>query len=367
VIHHRDPAKISLAERLHELYRPASDEASGVAGVIRTGRPVVVTDIPPAALAAYARDAAHLEILQALGMTAVVIVPMPGAVRTIGAITLVSSESIRRLSAADLSLAVRLARRVGIAIENARVYTERTRIAHTLQRALLPESLPDISGAELQALYAAAGELNEVGGDFYDVFDYGGGRWMLVIGDVCGKGPRAAGVTALARHTLRAAAETGQSPTGMLETLHRALRRQPPGADLCTACLVVVEPVPTGMRLTVVLAGHEPPWIVGPDGAATPIGAPGTLLGVVDPITLTETTNELHAGQTLLLFTDGVPDAGRPEPLGEAGLQAVCVRARDLGLADLLEEIERVASERARGRLRDDIALLALRMAPAAA
>jgi PAS domain S-box-containing protein len=364
-IHHADPAKLALAERLHRLYRPASDETTGVAEVIRTGRPIVVTDIPPASLAAYARDAEHLEILRGIGMTAVIIVPMPGATRTIGAITLVSSESIRRLSQADLALAVRLAGRVATAIENARVYTERARIAHTLQRALLPEQLPEIPGAELQALYSAAGQLNEVGGDFYDVFEYGTDRWMLAIGDVCGKGPRAAGVTALARHTLRAAAQTGQTPTGMLETLHGALRRQPPGADLCTACLVVVEPVSTHARLTVALAGHEPPWVIDRDGHATSVGSPGTLLGVVDPITITETTADLRAGETLLLFTDGVPDAGRPEPLGEAGLRDVCAAARDSSLDELLRAIERAASDRARGRLRDDIALLGLRLGPA--
>jgi PAS domain S-box-containing protein len=365
-IHHRDPAKIALAERLHLLYRPASDETNGVAAAVRTGRPVVVTDIPSAALAAYARDPTHLEILRGLGMTAVIIVPIPGTTRTIGAITLVSSESVRRVSSADLSLGVRLARRVGLAIENARLYTERTRIAQTLQRALLPESLPEIPGAELQALYSAAGELNEVGGDFYDVFEYGAGRWMLVIGDVCGKGPRAAGVTALARHTLHAAAQTGQTPTGMLQTLHRALRRQPPGADLCTVCLVVVEVVSSPVRLTVALAGHEPPWILDRDGAARAIGSPGTLLGVIDPIEVTESTHELPAGQTLLLFTDGVPDAGRPEPLGEAGLRDVCARARERDLEGLLGAIEHAASLQARGRLRDDIALLALRLpAPA--
>ena len=167
---------------------------------------------------------------------------MIGATGALGAITLVSSESMRRLSAADLGVAERLGRRAGTAVENARLYTERTRIAHTLQRALLPESLPEVPGAEIEARYCAAGELNEVGGDFYDVFEHGGDSWMLVIGDVCGKGSRAAGVTALARHTLRAAAMGGQSPAEMLETLHRALRRQPPGADLCTACLVMATP-----------------------------------------------------------------------------------------------------------------------------
>jgi PAS domain S-box-containing protein len=361
-IHHADPAKLLLAEALHRHYRPASDEPAGVADVIRTGRPLVVTDIPPSALAAYARDARHLEILRGIGMSAVIIVPIPGALRTIGAITLVSSESIRRLSAADVPVVVRLARRVGTAIENARLYTERTRIAHTLQRALLPESLPAIPGARVEALYSAAGELNEVGGDFYDVFPYADDEWMLVIGDVCGKGPRAAGVTALARHTLRAAAQTRQTPTGMLETLHQALREQPPGADLCTVCLVVVAPTTTGARLTVALAGHEQPLIIDADGRARPVGSPGTLLGVVSPIEITEAPAELHPGQTLLLFTDGVPDAGRPDALGETGLLEVCGRLAGLELSDLLEEIERAALACAHGAPRDDIAMLGLRL-----
>src|SRR5205814_9246412 len=145
-------------------------------------------------------------------------------------------------------------RRAATAVERARIYTERARIAHILQRSLLPESLPEIPAAEVRAVYAAAGALNEVGGDFYDVFDYEADCWMLVVGDVVGKGPRAAGVTALARHTLRAAALNGQSPTGMLETLHRALHRQPPGADLCTACLITLGPDQPFARLTVARA-----------------------------------------------------------------------------------------------------------------
>ena len=162
---------------------------------------------------------------------------------------------------------MRLGRRAGTAVENARLYTERTRIAHTLQRALLPESLAEIPGVEIQTLYAAAGELNEVGGDFYDVFDYDEDRTMLVIGDVCGKGPRAAGVTALARHTLRAAAIGGQSPTEMLATLHQALLRQPPGADMCTVCLIMLtREEQHGARLTIALAGHPPPLLISPQG-----------------------------------------------------------------------------------------------------
>ena len=166
---------------------------------------------------------------------------------------------------------------------------ERGRIAHILQRALLPESLAQIPGVEIQTLYAAAGELNEVGGDFYDVFDYDEDRTVLVIGDVCGKGPRAAGVTALARHTLRAAAIDGRSPTEMLATLHQALLRQPPGADMCTVCLIMLtREEQHGVRLTIALAGHPPPLLISPRGDVAQVGHSGTILGVVDPLSISE-------------------------------------------------------------------------------
>jgi PAS domain S-box-containing protein len=236
-------------------------------------------------------------------------------------------------------------------------------IAHTLQRALLPESLPEVPRAEIEARYCAAGELNEVGGDFYDVFEHGADSWMLVIGDVCGKGSRAAGVTALARHTLRAASMGGQSATQMLATLHRALRRQPPGADLCTACLVTVAPAGEHLRLTVTLAGHPPPMLIDAHGDAREVGRSGTLLGVLDPIDVAECEEELRTGETLLLYTDGIPEAGRGEEvLGERGLIELCRDAPGLTLAGLLERIEQVALEHAEGSLRDDLALLGVRM-----
>jgi sigma-B regulation protein RsbU (phosphoserine phosphatase) len=220
-----------------------------------------------------------------------------------------------------------------------------------------------VPGAEIEARYCAAGELNEVGGDFYDVFEHGADSWMLVIGDVCGKGSRAAGVTALARHTLRAASMGGQCAAEMLQTLHRALRRQPPGADLCTVCLVMATPISGGMRLTVTLAGHPRPLLVDATGVATQIGAPGTLLGVLDEVAINEVEVDLAAGETLLLYTDGIPEAGHSgEELGEHGLIELCRMAPQLTLAQLLEHIEHVALEHAEGSLRDDLALLGLHM-----
>ncbi|HEY2283134.1 MAG TPA: PP2C family protein-serine/threonine phosphatase, partial [Solirubrobacteraceae bacterium] len=220
-----------------------------------------------------------------------------------------------------------------------------------------------IPGAEIQARYSPAGEVNEVGGDFYDLFEHGTGHWILAIGDVCGKGPRAAGVTALARHTLRAAALSDQSPAEMLHTLHRALRLQPAGADLCTVCLVLLTPGPDHTRLTVALAGHQQPLLIDRDGAVTALGEPGTLLGVVDPIAIVERDGELRSGQTLLLYTDGVIEAGRSgRQLGEEGLRGLCSQTAHLPLGGVLERIEHAVLERAMGGLRDDVALLAVRL-----
>jgi PAS domain S-box-containing protein len=362
-VHHADPSRLALAESLDRAYRPSREEPVGVPEVIRSGRARIFTEITPDALAAYARDSEHLEMLRAIDATAVIIVPLSAPTRTIGAITLVSSESTRRLSHADLALAERLGRRAGTAVESARLYTEHTRIADILQAALLPESLPEIPGVQLETLYRAAGELNDVGGDFYDVVPYGPDRWLLAIGDVCGKGPRAAGVTALARHTLRTAAVLGQTPEGMLRTLHAALIDQPVGADLCTVCLIALERLPTHARLTVALAGHPQPLLIDADGDATRLGTTGTLLGVLDPIDIHEVPAELHPGQTLLLYTDGLPEAGRSGvQLGEQRVLELCAQAPLLSLGDLIARIERAAVDHADGALRDDIALMSVRL-----
>jgi PAS domain S-box-containing protein len=365
--HHADPVTLAAANELAGDDVHPLDDSTAVADVVRSGEPVIFTHmrLGPAATAAPAQE--HVEPPGAIAARSMVIVPLAGASQAaIGAITLASSESIRQLSNADLDLAVRLGRRAGSAVERARIYTERARIAHVLQRALLPESLPEIPGADVRALYAAAGELNEVGGDFYDVLDYDADRWMLVVGDVCGKGPRAAGVTALARHTLRAAAISNQSPREMLQTLHRALRRQPPGADLCTVCLVTMAHAPDHAQVTISLAGHLPPLLIDRSGGAKQVGRAGTILGVIDPIVIHEVQAELHPGDTLLLYTDGVAEAGRPNrQLGEEGLLEVCRSSRALTLTGLLERIEQVALEHADGILHDDIALLALRLSDA--
>ena len=169
-------------------------------------------------------------------------------------------------SAEDERMVAGIAAQSAIAIENARLYQERTRTAQTLQRALLPPHLPQIAGLELAASYRAAGEGNEVGGDFYDVFQQGDGSWALVVGDVCGKGPQAAAVTALARYTLRAHAVAGLRPSYQLARLNDALLRQhAPG--FVTVALARLELHERGAHVELATAGHPLPILARGGGA----------------------------------------------------------------------------------------------------
>ena len=254
-----------------------------------------------------------------------------------------------------------IAAQSAIAIENARLYQERTRTAQTLQRALLPPHLPQISGLELAAGYRAAGEGNEVGGDFYDVFPQGDGSWALVVGDVCGKGPKAAAVTALARYTLRAHAVAGLRPSYMLARLNDALLRQrAPG--FVTVALARVELTDGGARIDLATAGHPHP-VLAVDGRAVGVGEVGTPLGIIEAPELPEVQLELKPGDLLAFYTDGVSEAAAPRKLlSEDELAALVVERAADGPRAVVEHLESTAVALAGGNPRDDIACLAVQI-----
>ena len=181
-----------------------------------TGQPELYPDIPDEMLRAAARRRGALprdrRDRHALGDRRADDRPRPHARRA----HLGERPSGRRFDEQDLELAQELARRCATAIDNARLYRERAYIARTLQQSLLPVELPEIPGIETAARFRPTGEGNEVGGDFYDVFETGDRGWTVVMGDVCGKGPDAAAVTALARYTLRAAAMRERLPSRSL-------------------------------------------------------------------------------------------------------------------------------------------------------
>ena len=277
--------------------------------------------------------------------------------RTLGAISLIGAVP-GRFDSEDVKLAEELASRAAISIDNASLYTEHTRIARTLQAGLKPQSLPHIPGLDLATRYRPAGELIEVGGDFYDAYLRPTGEWLIVIGDVTGKGAEAAATTALVRYTLRAAAQQPGSPSDLLTALNAAMLDQ--RADFCTIGLIGIRASESPFtEATACLAGHPLPILLR-DGDALPIGTPGTLLGYVPDARFTETRISLLDEEILLLYTDGLTDATAPGWTHEE-LHRRVSGCRTDQLDGLLAQLEDQAIEAADGHPRDDIAMLAIR------
>ena len=192
------------------------------------------------------------------------LVPLRARGRTLGVMALGFPTVV---GADHLALFEDLARRATLAIDNARLYEERANVARTLQRSLLPPVLPDVPGIDLAARYLAAGEGNDVGGDFYDCFRTGDGEWAVVIGDVCGKGAEAAAVTALARYTARASATLhSENPSVVLQDLNEAIRRESPQSRFCTVLYISLSLHGDRVTGTVASGGHPLPLILRSDG-----------------------------------------------------------------------------------------------------
>jgi PAS domain S-box-containing protein len=359
---HADPAKERLAWELDRRYPIDPESPNGVPTVIRSGSTEVTTGVTEEMLVAAAVDEEHLEIIRGLGIREGIVAPLRARGRILGAVTFVAAESGRSFTREDVDLVEELARRAGLSVDNARLYTERSAIAHTLQAELLPSRLPDIPGVHVAVRYRAAGELNEVGGDFYDVFERRGAGWAFEIGDVSGKGAEAAAVTALARHTLRTASLQPASPRELLETLNDALLVQRAGSEFCTVCLcgLSVSDDGSGGQLTVALGGHPPALVLRADGRVEALGEAGTLLGVFADPRLHEVSTSLEPGDTVLLYTDGVTEAGPAgEEIGEEGLAELLAGMSGMSPDAIVDSVEQAAVAAQDGRPRDDIALVA--------
>jgi PAS domain S-box-containing protein len=356
---HADPKKVALAWELDPRYPVRADAPGGAAKVIRTGGTEVVTDVTDEMLVGAAIDAEHLEIIRGLGLRGSIIAPLRARGRILGAITFVAAETDRKFTRDDVDLVEELARRAGLSVDNARLYTERSAIAHTLQAELLPSRLPSIPGVRVAVRYRAAGELNEVGGDFYDVFERRGGGWAFEIGDVSGKGAEAAAVTALARHTVRTASLQPATPSELLSTLNDALLVQRAGSEFCTVCLACLT-LDERATLTVALGGHPPALVLRADGTVDAVGDPGTLLGVFADPELHEVDAPFESGDTVLLYTDGVTEAGPAgEEIGQEGLTELLAGLRGLSPEEIVDAVEQAAVDMQDGHPRDDIALVA--------
>jgi PAS domain S-box-containing protein len=355
-IAHVDPDRLSLARQLRSYEPERLDPNVGLGRVLRTGRAALYPEIDDEMLRASAHDERHLELLRAVGFRSAAVVPMRIGSRTLGAMTLVTAESGRVLDRADVEVAERVAQLAAVAIENARVYRERSRIAHTLQQSLLPDQLPAISGYEVAGVYVPAVEGAEVGGDFYDVWDIPSGC-MVTIGDVTGKGVAAAALTSLIRHTLRATAEFVSSPAELLGHLDRMLKRQRPGA-MCTALCLRLE----GDQAILASGGHPPPVRITAHGTRE-VPVSGPLLGAFTDGEWRDTAIEFSPGDTLLVYTDGVTDAigDGGERYGVRRLRTILSQGSRRSAPEVIEILTEALGRFQVGPQADDTAAVAVR------
>jgi len=236
-------------------------------------------------------------------------------------------------------------------------------VARTLQRSLLPSTLPEIPAIETAARFRPAQLGAQVGGDFYDVFEAGAESWAIVVGDVCGKGPEAAALTSLARHTLRAAAMHERDPSRILALLNQALLRHGTEPQLCTAVYARLDRDERPARLTVSAGGHPLPLLLRADGSVEAIGEPGLLLGLAPDLELSDYVLELRAGDAILVYTDGLTDAYAPaRMLDVADLATLLASCAGGSAGEIADCVEQSALNGNGPQPRDDIALVVLRV-----
>lgn len=295
------------------------------------------------------------------------VVPLVARGRVLGAVTLASLNVNRHYDNEDLSLAEELANRCGLALENSRLYHEQSHMARTLQRGLLLQELPEIPGMEVGLEYLSVGQESEVGGDFYDLIDTHYDGWLCLLGDVSGKGARAATSTALIMYALRAVAFQGDKPSMVLAALNEAMFRQDSDNQFCTAISARLEPEEcegADVKLTLARAGHPPPLLLRGDGSLEELGESGRAIGVFEDFELEDLTMRLEPGNIIVLYTDGVTEARSTDGkfFGEDRLKKLVQDCAGLDAVTVAGRIKDSVLDHRGGSPGDDVAILVLRV-----
>ena len=364
---HSDPAKVEWAKALSEKHPYDPTGQTGVPAVIRTGTveyiPNVDQHVIDEALDSSKIDRGEAQqILDVLGLTSIITVPLTTKRGVVGAMQFVSAESGRHYDSQDVALARAAAGRIAEALENIWITDEHRNISTTLQAALLPPAVPTIPGLDVAVRYWPAGAATEVGGDFYDVFALNDNRWAVVIGDVCGTGANAAALTGIVRHTVRAAARHGQGHAAVLEWINEAIVHSDRDR-FCTTCYATIEPAAIGHRLVSSSGGHPLPVIVRAGGESMTLGEPGTLLGAFDDISTSTAEAIIVPDDVVVFYTDGIADRPPPHGLDLEDVVALIAEAATAGMADdIAEAIYSAVIDRSpETRRQDDIALVVVR------
>jgi PAS domain S-box-containing protein len=357
----------AAAARLEEIRRNSPLEAGGehpVAQVMRSDKPMIWRDLKaPNVLDQVAQSEEHRQLMDDAGYNSAAVVPLIARGRKLGAVSFLHASRDLRYDPGDLDFLTELGDRAAMALDNARLYSERTRISESLQRGLRPPRPPRVPGLAIEVVFEAAGEGIEIGGDLYDVLGTEDGCWVL-IGDVAGKGTDAAAVSVALRHAVRGLVREINEPEEVLARVNELLLGGSSLNDFATAMLLRLwRQEASPWRVAVASAGHPPAVHVG--GPEARLLGGGTVLGAWEEAAVHSHELELADGESLVLCTDGWLEAGpvssHEEPEALAEMASALAR---LELPELTARLRADAIRRGAGVLRDDLVILALRPDP---
>ena len=256
-----------------------------------------------------------------------------------------------------------LARRAAVAVHAARIYEERSTLAATLRSALLPADLPVPPGLQVGSIYRPAMEATEIGGDFYEMAEDGSG-WSFSVGDVCGKGVEAAVLTGQIRQSLGTVALVSSDPAERLRLLNAAMLRAD-GTSFVTLLHAVLHQGDGHVSVRMAAGGHPPPLLRHRDGRVDEVEVGGPIVGMLSEVEFRPTEFRLEAGDMLVCFTDGLPDArGTDGLLGVGRLRRILADCHGLTPQATAERLLQSALDHLDGRPHDDMAILAVQAVP---
>jgi PAS domain S-box-containing protein len=362
-------ANAEMAARLERIRRSTPLDPNGehpVAQVLRLNQPMIWRDLKtPDVAAKVSQNDEHMQLMRDAGYNSAAVVPLVARGRTLGALSFLHAFSNLRYDPDDLEFLSELGERAALALDNARLYRERDRIAKSLQRGLRPPRPADVEGLDISVVFEATGEGIEVGGDLYDVLPTEDGCWIL-IGDVAGKGSTAAGVSVAVRHSVRGLTREIAEPDEVLRRINELLLTGESLNDFATAMLVRLRREgSSGWRLVLASAGH-PPAVLSDGESATLLGG-GSVLGAWQEANVERHERALGPNETLVLCTDGWLEAGPVNShQSPEGFAEITQSLAGLGLDEMTERLRADAVGRSAGTLRDDLVLLAIRPRAAA-
>jgi serine phosphatase RsbU (regulator of sigma subunit)/PAS domain-containing protein len=349
------------ADQLARVVRGVDPDQESLPALVHSAGKSVLLAHPddPAALG-HGPDGTPLGML--LGATSLICVPISDGTTGYGTLTLTRLAGKGPFGVADLGLAEELGRHLAIAIRVDRVFRQRSQVAEALQASLLPARLPSVAGLEFAAAYIGATEFQEISGDFYDVFKAGDG-WGIAVGDVCGKGQDAAAMTAAARHAIRALAHVHDAPADVLAAANEVLVAEDYDDRFVTASLAFLRQRGGGVQVRLASCGHVGPAVVRADGRVEILENDGLPLGLFNDAQPGRLELELHQGDVLFFYTDGVTEARSAElAFFEDQLADALAAVAGRSASDIVRAVQELVTTFSAGEFKDDVTILAVRV-----